>query len=144
MADVLAQEADFLSIGTNDLTQYALAMDRGHPKLARMADALHPAVLRLIHATVEAAHKHGKWAGICGGIASDVSAVPVLIGLGLDELSVSIQGIPSVKAAIRALSMERCVSIARDALEMKTSGEVRSYLAEIASQAQNMEGAIAQ
>lgn len=144
MSDVLAQEVDFFSIGTNDLTQYALAMDRRHPKLAGMADALHPAVLRLIHATVEAAHKHGKWAGICGGIASDVSAVPVLIGLGLDELSVSVQGIPSVKAAIRALSMERCMAIARDALDMKTSGEVRSYLAGIASQAPNEEGEIAQ
>jgi phosphocarrier protein FPr len=133
MADLLAPEVDFFSIGTNDLTQYTLAMDRGHPKLAKMADALHPAVLRLISFTVKSAHKAGKWVGVCGGIASDVKAVPILLGLGVDELSVSIKSIPSIKAAVRRLNMDRCASMAHDALEMRSAGEVRSFLAKNAA-----------
>ena len=74
---MFAPEVDFFSIGTNDLTQYTLAMDRGHPKLAKQADGLHPSVLRMISLTVEGAHKHGKWVGVCGGLASDAMAVPV-------------------------------------------------------------------
>ena len=76
MAEPLAREVDFFSIGTNDLTQYTLAMDRGHPKLAPQVDALHPAVLRLIGMTVEGAHAHGRWVGVCGGIAGGPAAVP--------------------------------------------------------------------
>ena len=86
MADAFAREADFFSIGTNDLTQYTLAMDRGHPRLAPQVDALNPAVLRLIDTTVRAAHEHGRWVGVCGGIAGDPQAVPILVGLGVDEL----------------------------------------------------------
>jgi phosphocarrier protein FPr len=130
LADILAKEADFFSIGTNDLTQYTLAIDRGHPKLAKMADALHPAVLRLIERTVKGAHDNGKWVGVCGGIAGDTSAVPVLIGLGVDELSVSGGSIPAVKAMVRRLSLERCRAIAQQALKKSTSQEVRAYLAE--------------
>jgi phosphocarrier protein FPr len=139
MADLFAKEVDFFSIGTNDLTQYTLAMDRGHPKLAKMADALHPAVLRLIKNTTEAAHNEGKWVGVCGGIASDVVAVPVLIGLGVDELSVSINGIPAVKAAIRKYDMGRCKAIASQAIAKKTSEEVREYLTTIQQQMENEE-----
>lgn len=128
MAEYLAEEADFFSIGTNDLTQYTLAIDRGHPKLAHMADALHPAVLRLMAMTVAGAHKHGKWVGICGGVASEPLAAPVLIGLGLDELSVSIKGIPTIKAAVRHLEMKRCKEIADAAMNMRTAEEVRAYL----------------
>jgi phosphocarrier protein FPr len=134
MSDLLAKDVDFFSIGTNDLTQYTLAIDRGHPKLAKMADALHPAVLRLIKMTTEAAHKEGKWVGVCGGIASDILAVPALIGLGVDELSVSIKGIPAVKAAVRALSMERCKEIASEIIGMKTAVDVRGYLTKINQQ----------
>ncbi|MCA9307790.1 MAG: phosphoenolpyruvate--protein phosphotransferase, partial [Phycisphaerales bacterium] len=94
MAERLAQEVDFFSIGTNDLTQYTLAMDRGHPVLARKADALHPAVLDLIATTVHGAHAYGRWVGVCGGVASDPVAVPALLGLGVDELSVSVPAIP--------------------------------------------------
>ena len=93
-ADILAAECDFFSIGTNDLTQYTLAMDRGHPKLARQADGLHPAVLRMIKLTTDGARKHGKWVGVCGGIASDLIAIPVLIGLGVKELSVTVPDDP--------------------------------------------------
>jgi phosphocarrier protein FPr/phosphocarrier protein len=133
MADLFAREADFFSIGTNDLTQYTLAMDRGHPKLAKQADALHPAVLSLIRTTIEAAHKHKKWVGICGGIASDVIAVPVLIGLGVDELSVSVPAIPAVKATICRLTMSECQALAQEVLQMGTASEVRLRLTSLAN-----------
>ncbi|RJE70190.1 phosphoenolpyruvate--protein phosphotransferase, partial [Acinetobacter sp. JS678] len=82
LAPILAQEVDFFSIGTNDLTQYTLAIDRGHPILSAEADGLHPSILQLIDHTVKAAHKHGKWVGICGELAADPKAVPILMGLG--------------------------------------------------------------
>jgi phosphoenolpyruvate-protein kinase (PTS system EI component) len=140
MADLFAREADFFSIGTNDLTQYTLAMDRGHPKLAKQADALHPAVLSLIHTTIEAAHRHQKWVGICGGIASDVLAVPVLIGLGVDELSVSVPAIPAVKAAVCRLTMGECRTLAQEVLQMGTATEVRLRLTSFADQLINEGG----
>ena len=107
MAAQFAREADFFSIGTNDLTQYTLAMDRGHPKLAPRVDGLSPAVLRLIAQTVKGAHAMGRRVGVCGGIASDRSAVPILLGLGVDELSVCLPAIPAMKAQIRAPSHRR-------------------------------------
>ena len=99
MAEVFAEEADFFSIGTNDLTQYTLAMDRGHPKLAPKVDALNPGLLRLIALTVEGARKHNRFTGVCGGIAGDAQAVPILVGLGVDELSVSLPSIPDDQSA---------------------------------------------
>ncbi len=90
MADVFAKEVDFFSIGTNDLTQYTLAMDRGHKDLAKQVDALHPSVLKLIEMTAQAGLRHGKWVGVCGGLASDLNAVSILLGLGVRELSVSL------------------------------------------------------
>ncbi|MCX7175916.1 MAG: phosphoenolpyruvate--protein phosphotransferase [Proteobacteria bacterium] len=128
MADLLAPEVDFFSIGTNDLTQYTLAMDRGHPKLAAQADGLHPAVLKLIAMTVAGAHRHGKWVGVCGGIAADAMAIPVLIGLGVDELSVSVPAIPAVKAMVNRLSFGECQLLAEQVLKMGTATEVRERL----------------
>ncbi|WP_168788414.1 phosphoenolpyruvate--protein phosphotransferase [Paraburkholderia aromaticivorans] len=128
IAEPLAREVDFFSIGTNDLTQYTLAMDRGHPKLARQADALHPAVLRLIGMTVDGAHKHGKWVGVCGGIASDAMAVPVLVGLGVDELSVSVPAVGSIKAQLARLTMEEARKLAASVLQLGTAAEVRALL----------------
>ncbi len=125
MADILAAEVDFFSIGTNDLTQYTLAMDRTHPTLAAQADGLHPAVLRLIARTVEAAHDAGKWVGVCGELGADPQAVPILVGLGVDELSVSVPVIPTVKAQIRALNYAQCQTAARRALSCATAVEVR-------------------
>lgn len=125
MADVFAKEVDFFSIGSNDLTQYCLAVDRGHPKLAAQLDGIHPAVLRLIDMTVKGAHKHGKWVGVCGGIASDVQAVPLLLGLGVDELSTSVPALPEVKAQIRELDMTQCKTLASTALSLATAEEVR-------------------
>ncbi|MBK6324879.1 MAG: phosphoenolpyruvate--protein phosphotransferase [Chloroflexi bacterium] len=128
MADVFAKEVDFFSIGTNDLTQYTLAMDRMHPSLAGKSDGLHPAVLRLIARTVEAAHANGKWVGVCGELGADPQAVPILVGLGVDELSVSVPSIPSVKAQIRELTLAAAQAIAQEALACGTAVEVREMM----------------
>lgn len=128
MADVFAPHVDFFSIGTNDLTQYTLAMDRDHPRLASQADSFHPAVLRLIATTVKAAHAHGKWVGVCGALASEALAVPVLIGLGVDELSVSVPLIPTIKATVRELDLADCQIIARQVLGLEEAVQVREAL----------------
>jgi phosphocarrier protein FPr len=125
LADSLAREVDFFSIGSNDLTQYTMAMDRGHPTLAARADGLHPAVLRLVERTVQGAHAAGKWVGLCGELGADPVAVPILVGLGLDELSVNVPAIPAVKARIRALSYEQAREVAVRALACATAAEVR-------------------
>ena len=125
LADVFAKEVDFFSIGTNDLTQYTLAMDRGHPQLSAQADGLHPAVLRLIDQTVRASHAAGKWTGVCGELGADPQAVPILVGLGVDELSVSVPAIPMVKAQIRSLSFSTAQRLAAEALECASAVEVR-------------------
>jgi len=128
MADVFAPEIDFFSIGTNDLTQYTLAMDRGNSALASKHDGLHPAVLRLIAHTIESAHKYGKRADICGELGSDAAAIPILLGLGMDELSVSIPSVPTVKAQVRSLKISELQSLARDALNCSTAQEVRELV----------------
>jgi len=128
MAPQFAAEVDFFSVGTNDLTQYTLAMDRGHPKLAAQVDGLNPAVLRLIAQSVTAAHAADRWVGVCGGMASDPQAVPLLVGLGVDELSVSIPAIPAVKAQIRLLSLATCQNLAARALDLNSAAEVRALV----------------
>jgi phosphocarrier protein FPr len=130
MADVLAPEIDFFSIGTNDLTQYTLAVDRGNSALASKHDGLHPAVLRLIAQTVDAAHKYGKRADLCGELGSDAAAVPILIGLGLDELSVSIPSVPTVKAQVRQLKISDLQPLALEALTCATAPAVRELVRE--------------
>jgi phosphocarrier protein FPr len=128
LAPVLAREVDFFSVGTNDLTQYTLAIDRGHPTLSAQADGLHPAVLQLIDITVRAAHAHGKWVGICGELAADPLAVPVLVGLGVDELSVSARSIGEVKACVRELSLSTAQQLAQTALTVGSASEVRALV----------------
>jgi len=128
MADQFAREVDFFSVGTNDLTQYTLAMDRGHPKLAAQIDGLNPAVLQLVAYTADAAHRHGKWVGVCGGIAADPQAVPLLVGLGIDELSVSVPAVPAVKAQVRGLDAEACRALARRAITLERSADVRELV----------------
>lgn len=128
LAPSLAAEVDFFSIGTNDLTQYTLAIDRGHPELSAQADGLHPAVLRLIQMTVAAAHTQGKWVGVCGELASDAVAIPVLVGLGVDELSVSARQIPLVKARLREFDYADAQASAQLALSQATSDDVRDAL----------------
>lgn len=129
-ADILAAEADFLSIGTNDLTQYALAMDRGNPEVAARIDALHPAVLRLIARTAEGAARSGRWTGVCGGLASDLAAVPLLIGLGVAELSATPAQTPDVKARVRGLTLPQCRALAEKALALDSAEAVRALCAE--------------
>ena len=130
MAKQFAAEegCDFFSVGTNDLTSYTLAMDRGHPKLAAQVDSCNPAVLSLIGGAAEALHAHGKWLGVCGGMASDTQAVPILVGLGVDELSCSVPAIPSVKAAVRGYSLQRCRELAARALRCGTAHDVRALV----------------
>jgi phosphoenolpyruvate-protein phosphotransferase len=128
MADLFAPLVDFFSIGTNDLTQYTLAMDRDHPRLASQADSFHPSVLRLIAMTVKAAHAHGKWVGVCGAMASERLAVPLLLGLGVDELSVSVPMIAPVKATVRELALADCQVIAQQVLGLESAGQVREAL----------------
>jgi phosphocarrier protein FPr/phosphocarrier protein len=126
LADRIAREADFLSVGTNDLTQYTLAMDRGHSELAARLDALHPAVLRLILNVVNAAKTHSRMVAICGGLASDPVAVPILIGLGVHELSMVPAVIPQLKALIATLTVDDCIALANQALERETAEDVRA------------------
>jgi phosphoenolpyruvate-protein kinase (PTS system EI component) len=128
LADQLARHADFLSIGTNDLTQYTLAMDRCHPGLAARLDSLHPSLLRLIALTVDGARRHGKWVGVCGALASDPDAVPVLVGLGVSELSVSPALVPEIKSRVRALSAEQCRQDAQALLQLDSAQAVRAHL----------------
>jgi phosphocarrier protein FPr len=126
LADQFAKEVDFFSIGTNDLTQYTLAMDRLHPQLAKQADGLHPAVLRMIDLTVQAANKAGKWVGVCGGVAGDPKGAAILTGLGVSELSLSIPSIAAIKAHIRSLSFTQMQELAQQALQCRTAAKVRS------------------
>jgi phosphoenolpyruvate-protein phosphotransferase len=128
MAQQFAAEVEFFSVGTNDLTQYTLAMDRGHPRLAPQVDGLNPAVLGLIAQAVEAAHEAGRWVGVCGGMASDPQAVPILLGLGVDELSVSVPAVPAVKAQIRSLSLSQCQELAARALTRDSAAAVRALV----------------
>jgi len=128
IADQLAREVDFFSIGTNDLTQYVMAVDRGNAKVADLASAFQPAVLRMIRQTVQAAHAAGIWVGMCGELAGNAQAAPLLVGLGLDELSMSAPSIPAVKAAIRALSLDKARQIAQEALACATVDQVNQLL----------------
>jgi phosphoenolpyruvate-protein phosphotransferase len=126
MADRIAREADFLSVGTNDLTQYTLAMDRGHPELAARLDGLHPAVLRLIARVTEAAGKQDRPVAVCGGLASDPVAVPILIGLGVHELSMVPAAIPALKALIATITLDECTALVVRALESESAEAVRA------------------
>jgi multiphosphoryl transfer protein len=125
-ADLLAAEADFLSIGTNDLTQYCLAMDRGNPQLADSFDALHPAVLRLIAATADGARKHAKPVSVCGGLASEALAAPILVGLGVRGLSAAPAQIPALKARLASVTLDQCERLAREALGLSSAADVRA------------------
>ncbi|ETK20196.1 PTS system, N-acetylglucosamine-specific IIA component [Pseudomonas sp. FH4] len=125
MAEQLAEHADFLSIGTNDLSQYTLAMDRDHAGLAARVDALHPALLRLIAQTCAGAAKHGRWVGVCGALASDPLATPVLVGLGVRELSVSPPQIAEIKDRVRHLDAAQCRQRSQELLNLSSAKAVR-------------------
>ena len=128
LADQISRVVDFVSIGSNDLAQYGLAMDRGHAELASRIDGVHPAVLRLIATTTRGAAVHGTPVAVCGGLASDPGAVPLLLGLGVTELSVVPSFIPRLKALLRGLSLEPCRELAQRALQLGTAAEVRALV----------------
>ena len=128
LADRLAEAAAFFSIGTNDLTQYALAAERGNERVAGLADALHPAVLALIERTARAAEDRGRWAGVCGEVAGDPTAAPLLLGLGVRELSMSAPAIPHVKRAAREVDLADARELAATALRLSSAEEVRELL----------------
>jgi multiphosphoryl transfer protein len=129
-ASGLIRAIDFLSIGSNDLTQYTLAMDRGHPQLAGRADALHPAVLKLVATAASAGVAAGKMVAVCGGAAADRYAVPILLGLGVRELSVVPSSVPAVKRQIRALRLDDCRELAMRCLDLGSAAEVRAWVAQ--------------
>ncbi len=128
LSDKFAEIVDFFSIGTNDLTQYTLAVDRGNEKVSDMFDHLHPAVLRLIKMTVGNAHRFGKWVGVCGEMAADPLAIPVLIGLGVDELSMSPGAIRKAAGIVRVLKFEKLNPIIKRTFQKETAEAVRRFL----------------
>ncbi len=132
LADQLAREADFLSIGSNDLSQYVLAIDRAHAELAAGLDGLHPAVLRLIAQVAAAGKRANCGVSVCGGLASEIEALPVLIGLGIRDISVVPAGIPRIKRRVRELDLSACEALARQALDCESAGEVRALVARLA------------
>ena len=126
-ADILAKEADFFSIGTNDLIQYSLAVDRANEKVAYLYEPAHPAVLRMIRDIIKAAHDNNIWVGMCGEMASDEDFVLLLLGLGLDEFSMPSLAIPQMKYIIRSVTMAQAKKIAEEALTLTTAREVEKY-----------------
>ena len=128
LADLFAREVDFFSIGTNDLTQYTMAAERTNERVAHLGDAAHPAVLRQIRAVIEAAHAEGIWVGLCGELAGDPDAIPLLLGLGLDEFSMSPISIPRAKQIIRRWSLEEARRIVEPALKLDSASAVRAFV----------------
>jgi phosphoenolpyruvate-protein phosphotransferase (PTS system enzyme I) len=128
MADALARHSDFFSIGSNDLIQYTLAMDRDNPRLAHLYEPLDPSVLRSVRHTVEAAHAAGRWVGVCGEMAGDPQNAVLLLGLGVDELSVGVYDVPRVKAAIRSVNHAALSGLATEALRCETADAVRALM----------------
>ena len=131
-AGALAREVDFFSIGTNDLIQYVVAVDRLNERIAHLYEPTHPAVIRLLKMVADAAHAHHIWAGVCGEMAGDLTMVPLLLGLGMDELSVSASLVPRVKRAVQSLSICECEKLVADALEMETPSEILARCGEVA------------
>ncbi|MGE7661702.1 phosphoenolpyruvate--protein phosphotransferase [Peribacillus sp. NPDC097197] len=130
MADIFAKEVDFFSIGTNDLIQYTMAADRMNERVSYLYQPYNPAILRLVKMVIDAAHKEGKWAGMCGEMAGDEVAVPILIGLGLDEFSMSATSILKARSLIRKLSLEEMKKLSQDVLVMDTNEQVKEAVLE--------------
>jgi phosphotransferase system enzyme I (PtsI) len=131
-ASVLAPEVDFFSIGTNDLIQYALAVDRVNEKIAHLYQPTHPAVLRLLKMIADAAHASGIWVGVCGEMAGDVALVPLLLGLGMDELSTAAIMVPRIKRAVQSLTIPECRELVDEAFKLNTAGEILVRCLELA------------
>lgn len=128
IADLLAKEVDFFSIGTNDLIQYTMVCDRMNERISHLYEPLHPAVLWLIKHVIDASHRAGKWTGMCGEMAGDILAAPILLGLGLDEFSMSAASIPRVNKVIRSLTYEEARETADKALQLESPEEIRKLI----------------
>ena len=131
-ADALAREVDFFSIGTNDLIQYALAVDRVNERIAHLYEPTHPAVLRLLKMIADAAHAHNIWVGVCGEMAGDIALIPLLLGLGVDELSASATLVPRVKRAVQSLAIPECQQLVDEALKLETPSEILARCLDLA------------
>src|SRR6184192_1752053 len=131
-ANVLATEVDVFSIGTNDLIQYTLAVDRVNEKIAHLYEPTHPAILRLLKIIADAAHAHHIWVGVCGEMAGDVALVPLLLGLGMDELSAGATSVPRVKRAVQSLAIPECRELVEETLKLNTSSEILARCLELA------------
>ncbi|RLD95940.1 MAG: phosphoenolpyruvate--protein phosphotransferase, partial [Bacteroidetes bacterium] len=128
LADQLADVVDFFSIGTNDLSQYTMAADRTNAHVAPLASGFQPAVFRLIKIVIDAAHAKGKWVGLCGEMAGELLAIPILLGLGLDEFSMNPPAIPYAKRLISSISYEHAKQVAENALQLRSDQEIREYI----------------
>ncbi len=128
IAEHLAPEVDFFSLGTNDLIQYTMAVDRGNELLSRLYQSLHPSILMLIKSAISAAHRHSLKISVCGEMAADPLGAILLTGLGVDELSVNFQAVSTLKMIIRSISQDDARQMAEDALKMRTQAEIQSYL----------------
>jgi phosphotransferase system enzyme I (PtsI) len=131
-ADILAREVDFFSIGTNDLIQYAIAVDRVNERIAHLYEPTHPAVLRLLKMIADAARANNIWVGVCGEMAGDIALIPLLLGLGMDELSASATLVPRVKRAVQSLTIPECRQLVDQALELETPSEILARCLELA------------
>jgi phosphotransferase system enzyme I (PtsI) len=127
-ADALAKESDFFSIGTNDLIQYTLAVDRGNERIAHLYQGLHPGVLKLIKKTIDAGHRNGIWVGLCGEMGGDPLVTILLVGMGVDELSTSAMAIPEIKKIIRSITFEEAKELAQRVLNLSTIDEIKKVL----------------
>ncbi len=133
-SDILAREVDFFSIGTNDLIQYALAVDRVNERIAHLYEPTHPAVLRLLKMIADAAHANNIWVGVCGEMAGDIALVPLLLGLGMDELSAGATLVPRVKRAVQSLALAECKQLVDETLALETPSEILDRCLELANQ----------
>ena len=133
MADEFAKECDFFSIGTNDLIQYTIAVERGNEKVADLYSHYNPAVIRLIKSAIDGAHKNGILCGMCGEAAGDVKFIPLLVGLGLDEFSMNANKILKARKLITDLSFEECKELANKVLKLESTEEVKRILDTICS-----------
>jgi phosphocarrier protein FPr len=130
LAQHLAEDASFFSLGTNDLTQYLFAAERGNASVAHLADAMHPALLQMVARVTEVAHAQGRWVGVCGELAGEALAVPLLLGFSVDELSVSAPAIATVKQALRECRASEAQALAQRALTCTSAAEVRRLVAQ--------------
>jgi phosphotransferase system enzyme I (PtsI) len=120
-ADLLAKEVDFFSIGTNDLIQYSIAVDRGNERIAHLYEPTHPAIIRLLKMVVDAAHAYNLWVGVCGEMAGEIALTPLLLGLGVDELSTGAAVLPRVKRAVQSLDVGLCLQLVEEVSHMESA-----------------------